>query len=94
MLDLARPLQREALLLSTRLRIMDDKKIFETGKKIFHHLVAGGGEGHGLQPLVGDAEVEGGELAQLLGDPLHDLLVNLRHALLNQQHPSFIVIIN
>ena len=93
MLNLARPLQREALLLSTRLRKMDDEKIFETEKNI-SYLVAGGGEGHGLQPLVGDAEVEGGELAQLLGDPLHDLLVNLRHALLNQQHPSFIVIIN
>ena len=38
MLNLARPLQREALLLSTRLRKMDDEKIFGT-EKIFHTLL-------------------------------------------------------
>ena len=51
-------------------------------KKIFHHLVAGGGEGHGLQPLVGHPKVERGQLGHLLGDALHNLTVDLRHLIL------------
>ena len=48
------------------------------------HLVAPRGDDHGLQPLVGHAQVEGGQLAQLTCDPLHNLSVDLGNLVLKQ----------
>ena len=46
------------------------------------HLVPPRGDDHGLQPLVGHAQVEGGQLAQLTGDAFHNLGVNLGNLVL------------
>ena len=47
------------------------------------HLVPPGGDHHGLQPLVGHAQVEGGQLAQLTRHPVHNLSVDPRNLVLN-----------
>ena len=46
------------------------------------NLVPPGGDDHGLQPLVGHAQVEGGQLAQLTGDSFNNLSVNLSNLVL------------
>ena len=49
------------------------------------HLVPPGGDHHGLQPLIGHSQVEGGQLSQLTGNPLYNLSVDPRYLVLNKK---------